>query len=145
MSNLNNDMLEDALTHFLTRSRFYAKIHKHSEYCGNWAIDTSGTGQIPFHLIGNGRGWLHIEGCAPKLLQTGDLVLFPRDIPHAVSNSGTPPDRKIINATSTEKIKAPFTSILCGFYVFESDAAQLMLNDLDEIVILQSCRRSLLC
>ena len=73
MSNLNNDILEDALTHLLIRSRVYAKIHKHSKYCGNWAIDTSGTGQIPFHLINDGRGWLHIEGCEPKLLQTGDL------------------------------------------------------------------------
>lgn len=140
MSSLNNDILEDALTHFLTRSRFYAKIHKHSNYCGSWAIDTSGTGQIPFHLIVNGRGWLHIEGCEPKLLQSGDLVLFPRDIPHAVSHSDTSPDRKIINAIPAEKTDKPFTSILCGFYVFESDAARLMFNELDEVVILQNTR-----
>ena len=142
MSNLNNDMLEDALTHFLTRSRFDAKIHKHSDYCGSWAIDTSGSGQIPFHLISHGRGWLHVEGCEPKLLQSGDLVLFPRDIPHAVSNSKEVPDKKIINTVSTLEINKPFTSILCGFYIFESDAAQLMLNDLEEVVIFQNARNN---
>jgi AraC-like DNA-binding protein len=142
MSNLKNDMLEDALTHFMTRSRFDTKIHKHSKYCDSWAIDTSGTGQIPFHLISSGRGWLHVDGCEAKLLQSGDLVLFPRDIPHAVSNSEAAPDKKIINAISEVEINKPFTSILCGFYIFESDAAQLMLNDLEEVVIFKNARNN---
>jgi len=142
MSNLNNDIIEDALTHFMTRSKFDTKIHKHRKYCDNWVIDTSGTGQIPFHLISSGRGWLHVDGCEPKLLQSGDLVLFPRDTPHAVSNSEAVPDKKTINTTVAIEINKPFTSILCGFYIFESDAAQLMLNDLDEVVIFKNARNN---
>lgn len=142
MSNLNNDIHDDALTNFLTRLRFDAIIHKHRDYCGQWAINTSGTGQVPFHLIDKGSGWLHIEECEPKLLQAGDLVLFPRDTPHAVSNSSEAPAKKIINTEYAGKINGPFTSILCGFYYFESDAAQLMLNDMDEVVLLQDARNN---
>ena len=142
VGNINNGFQEDALTQFLARVRFDAKIFNHQHYCGNWAIDTSREGQVPFHLIGKGNAWVHVEGSEPQLLQAGDLVLFPRAHPHAVSNDASPPDKSLINAMPQYEMEKVFTSILCGFYVFESDAAQALLDDLPDVVLLIDARKN---
>jgi len=46
------------LTHSLARVRFDAQIFKHSSYCGSWAIDTAGSGKVPFHLIDRGSAFV---------------------------------------------------------------------------------------
>lgn len=135
-----NDIQDDALTHFLTKVRFYAKIFKHRHYCGNWAIDTSGSGHVPFHFIGKGSAWVHVGEHEPQLLQAGDLLLLPRDVPHAVSNKRTPPPEDLINAPAECDTEETFTSILCGFYIFDSSAAQVMLDDLPDMVLLSDAR-----
>jgi AraC-like DNA-binding protein len=142
MDDKDNDIQQDALSHFLARVRFDAEIFKHKSYCGSWAIDTAGSGKIPFHFIDKGKAWVHVQGSEPQLLQAGDLVLFPRDIPHAISNHCTPPPAELINSPVPLEcdLVESFTSILCGFYVFESTAAQLLLADLPAVTALLNAR-----
>lgn len=139
---MESQIPDDALTRLLDRVRMDAKLFKHHDYCGNWAIDTSGTGLIPFHLIDEGTGWLHVDGQPPQLLQAGDFVLFPRDIPHVVSNECTPPDPAVVNAEAREAKAGTFTSILCGFYAVRSRAVAPLLDDLPAIVLVTDARRN---
>jgi len=137
-----NDIQVDAMTHFLARVRFEAQIYNHQSYCGSWAFDTSGSGHIPFHLIDKGSAWAHSKGNEPQLLQAGDLVLFPRDLPHAISNDRIPPEKNLINDPHKWEAGEAFTSVLCGFYVFDSAAAQALLDDLPDIVMLLDARNN---
>ena len=130
------------LTHFLARARFEAEIFQHSRYCGSSAIDTAGSGKVPFHLIDKGSAWVHVVGNEPVLLQAGDLVLFPRERsscrferPHAAAQG--PHQRPGPGAV---RYGETFTSILCGFYVFDSAAAQALLDDLPDVVLLLGAR-----
>lgn len=133
---------DDALTRLLDRVRMDATLFMHHDYCGSWAIDTSGTGLVPFHLIDEGSGWLHVDGQPPQLLQAGDFVLFPRDLPHVVSNERAPPDPTLINAETTDAKEGTFTSILCGFYTFRSRAVTPLLDDLPAIVLVMDARHN---
>ncbi len=139
---MDSQLPKDALTRLLERVHIDATLHKHRDYCGSWAIDTSGTGLIPFHLIDKGSGWLHAKGQPPQLLQPGDFVLFPRDVPHLISNDITLPDVELINAEPSGEKDVAFASILCGFYTFHSRAVQPLLDDLPAIVLIMNARNN---
>lgn len=117
--------------------RLTAEIYARPDYCGTWAVDTSGHRKVAFHLIEKGSAWLHTDdGADPLPLVTGDLVLFPRDAPHAISSSETLPPRSEINRPAPEVLTGPITSLLCGFFEFESRAVWPLLDGLPEVVTL---------
>jgi len=134
---------DDALTRLLDRVRMDARLFKHRDYCGHWAIDTSGTGLVPFHLIEKGSGWLHAPGQAPQLLQAGDFVLFPRDLPHLVASEAGPTAAAAVQGKPLAGAMTDnFASILCGFYAFRSRAVVPLLDDLPAIVVIADARRN---
>ena len=138
---LDSQIAEDALTRLLDCIHIDAELYKHRDYCGHWAIDTSGSGRMPFHLIDKGSGWLHVGSHPPQLLNPGDFVLFPRDIPHQISSGAAPlPPRQVNREPSGDK-QGSFTSILCGFYAFRSKAVRPLLDDLPGIVLITDARR----
>ncbi len=128
---------KDALSDILRRMRLTAEIYARPDYCGSWAVDTSGHRKVAFHLIEKGSAWLHMDdGTDPMPLVTGDLVLFPRDAPHAIASSDSPPSRAEINRPAPEVLTGPVTSLLCGFFEFESRAVWPLLDGLPEVVTL---------
>lgn len=137
---MESQIPDDALTRLLDRMHIEAQLFKHRDYCGHWAIDTSGSGLVPFHLIERGTGWLHVEGQPAQLLQAGDFVLFPRDLPHVVSGEATPPEPGVINIEVRGRKADNFASILCGFYAFRSRAVTPLLDDLPAIVLIKDAR-----
>ena len=77
----------DALSSVLSRLQLNAEVYSDGDFCGTWAVDTSGSRRIPFHLIGRGEAWLHVNGQPPQMLSCGDLVIFPRDTQHVMAGS----------------------------------------------------------
>ncbi len=49
----------DGLSVLLQRLKLTAKVFLRADFCGDWAVDTSGERHMPFHLITRGTGWLH--------------------------------------------------------------------------------------
>lgn len=127
----------DALSEILSRLRLTAEIYARPDYCGSWAVDTSGHRKAAFHLIERGNGWLHTdEGDSPRPLVAGDFVLFPHDAPHRISDSPEVPSASAINKPPPEVLTGPVTSLLCGFFEFQSKIAWPLLDGLPEIVVL---------
>ena len=87
------ELVPDALSNILRRLRLRAEIFAHPEFCGAWAVDTSGHRKAAFHLIERGTGWLHTEAeSQPRPLNSGDFILFPHDTRHVIASSAeTPP------------------------------------------------------
>lgn len=140
-----SEMEQDALTHFLTRARFDARILARRSLRGHWAIDTSGSGRIPFHLVERGSAWVHVAGSEPRRLRTGDLVLFPHDLPHAIAHDASVPPKARINIPAAAEREAQdddegVTRILSGFYLFESAAARVLIDDLPDTLLLLDAR-----
>ena len=67
---------DDGLSALLRQLRFRARVFFRSEYCGSWAVDSSGSRQVPFHMVCRGEGWLHRQGEAPRRMMAGQLVVI---------------------------------------------------------------------
>jgi AraC-like DNA-binding protein len=137
MSNRPNIYLNssDSLSTVLNRLQLSATLYVSGEFCGAWAIDTSGSRRMPFHLVGRGQAWLHIAGEPSRALSPGDLVLFPRDKQHVMSNSAEVPPEREINA-GFDSEQEPNAHLSCGFFEFKSTAAWPLLDSLPSVIVL---------
>lgn len=126
----------DALSSLISGLALSAEIYVDGDFCGAWALDTSGSRKMAFHMIGRGEAWLHTEGASPKRLGPGDLVVFPRDDSHILSNSSTPPDAETINVPPTWSPDLPATNVICGYFEFENPIVWPLLDALDATVLL---------
>ncbi|MEM7082072.1 MAG: AraC family transcriptional regulator [Pseudomonadota bacterium] len=128
--------MSDPLSELLQKVRFSASVFFRAEYCGNWAVDTSGSRQVPFHLVTHGEGWLHTDGESPTRLMTGHLVLFPNDAPHVLSASEEEPDPTVINAPPADHMEGAVTRLVCGYFSFDEKAAAPLLASLPGTMLL---------
>ena len=131
------EQAKDALTAILQRLRLRAGVYVHADFCGTWAVDTSGQRKVPFHLIGRGSGWLHTDDTQePRLLDAGDLVVFPHDAHHVISSSAGLPPATVINRPIDPQAQGPVTSMLCGYFEFQSKAVWPLLDRLPNAIVL---------
>ncbi len=128
----------DVLSSVLARLELRADVYAAGDFCGSWAVDTSGSRRIPFHLVGRGEAWLHTKHRTPRLLAPGDMVVFPHDEPHVVSHSRNPPDPKQINASIIRDDSAS-TTMVCGFFEFASRMVWPLLDSMNPIIVLDLC------
>ena len=126
----------DPLTVLLRRIELRAKVFMRAEFCGRWAVDTSGLLRAPFHLITRGTGWLHSAGEEPRQLTGGELVIFPRDAHHTISHSDLPPDPADTNKPPPDVLTGPVTGLLCGYFEFDQLAAAPLLNALPSVIVM---------
>ena len=126
---------EDGLSALLRQLRFRATVIFRSEYCGSWAIDTSGTRQVPFHMVCQGEGWLHTGEETPRRMIAGQLVLFPRDEEHVLANSPDAPAPAEINASEPGG-PGVATRLVCGYFEFDQHAASAFLESLPAAMVI---------
>jgi AraC family transcriptional activator of mtrCDE len=127
----------DGLSSLLARLKLSARVFLRADFCGDWAVDTSGERRAPFHLVTRGTGWLHKPGAEPLLLTAGDLVLFPRDSEHTLSSSETVSDHAVVNMPSDpDHLVEPVTGLMCGYFSFDERAAAPLLDGLQESIVL---------
>ncbi len=130
------NFLEDALSAIFSRLSLRAEIFLRAEFCGEWGVDTSGSRKAAFHLIEHGHDWLHTADSAePRLLGSGDLVVFPHDAPHCISSSPERPPADIVNIVPAVH-EGQMTRLLCGFFEFRNPGAWPLLEELPDAIVL---------
>lgn len=143
--NQNNPMSEepniylddpDALSVLLTRLDLGAEIYVNGDFCGTWAVDTGGSKRIPFHLIGSGNAWLHLEGREAQAMTQHDLVIFPHDSHHILADSECKPDAAQVNAPMSND--GPVTNMICGFFEFRNPVLFPVLESLPTLVLMKA-------
>ncbi|CAA6818747.1 MAG: Unknown protein [uncultured Thiotrichaceae bacterium] len=124
----------DVLSSVLRLLRFKASVFFHSSQCGSWTIDTSGSGRSTFHLIASGKGLLHLPDQDEAIpLIKGDLVVFPRDAKHRITDSADSHPESLDEACSSEEA----TGLICGYFDFENPQRNPIINALPDSVIVQ--------
>jgi AraC-like DNA-binding protein len=131
----------DALTNVLRLLRLRTNVFLHSSFCGVWAVDTSGQKKAAFHVVSSGDCWLHLDGQAPIPLHAGDLLVLPRDAPHRLSSLDTTPGPEVpLNQPAQVEDMArglpDSTSLICGYFEFNSRAWNPIIEALPEVVVL---------
>lgn len=135
------DIVSDIL-HLLS---LRASVYFHSHFCGHWAIDGANKYSATFHLVARGNCWLHMPNKQQRIpLTGGDLLIFPRDIAHSISHSDTPPvadqfeltraSLLVDNTNSTSNSSSPETSLICGYFDFDSPLANPLLNAMPDVL-----------
>ena len=130
------EFTQDPLSTLLQRLRLSARVFLRADFCGVWGVDTSGERHVPFHLVTRGSGWLHESGQSPRELVAGELVMFPRDGPHILSNADTPPDLTVVNQPPPKSKVGSITGLMCGYFVFDRKAADPLLAGLPGSIVL---------
>lgn len=129
--------LSDSLSAILANLGLSAEIFMRADLCGEWAIDTSGHRKMAFHLIEEGRGWLHTnDSSSPRLLSGGDLVVFPHDAQHYIASGPEQPAEAQV-MQFTDNLEGEITSLLCGFFEFRNRNAYPLLDELPEVIVLK--------
>lgn len=130
----------DTLSDYLKTFRLNAHVYLHKDFCGSWAVDSSGEKKATFHMIARGTAWLHLPGDdEPVALRSGDVVVFPHDAVHTISNSEVPPPPELPrNQPATKDEVGPRTSLICGYFEFERHQWNPLLNALPEVMVIKS-------
>lgn len=133
-------MQTDALSDMLRWLRLKAEVYLHSDFQGCWAVDTSGSRTVPFHLVHRGKSWLHLPGEEPRLLSSGDLVVFPHDAQHYLTSENDCPEPDLVEHTLAQLGKpstGEITGLTCGHFEFENKADWPLLDNLPQAIVLE--------
>lgn len=135
----------DVLNDLLDTFRIQSRVFHNGQYCGNWNIDNSGANKASFHIVTHGNCELLLQNGERHegLLKTGDLVLFPRDLEHQLTNDihttialNTVPSRSF-----AEGLRSDGTGLVCGHLEFEHTYNNVLFDLLPNYVVV-NCRKS---
>ncbi|HQR70777.1 MAG TPA: AraC family transcriptional regulator [Burkholderiaceae bacterium] len=131
----------DVLDNLLQTLRLRTTVFHRGTFCGAWALDTSGSGRAAFHLVLDGRCWLHLPSLpAPEQLHPGDLLLFPRDAPHSISSDlcMSAPVNQSASIPLDVPAPTPGTALVCGHFEFAARGTNALLNALPDYVVFRT-------
>lgn len=133
-------MSEDILSKVFATFKVNADVFHNGQYCGNWAIDTSGKHYLSFHLVTHGKCYLMVNDNSDEIviLNKGDLVLFPHDSNHSISNE--PNFESAVNSAQSETyqlgLRPDSTGLICGYFVHQHPLIKQMTEYLPESIII---------
>ena len=127
----------DPFSQLLHLLSFDVSIYHNAKVCGNWRITEHSIGATCFHIAISGSIILdvpgHIDGV---LLNAGDLVIFPREIPHsmvsAIPFSGEQQHLDYRMATNVDG-----TGLVCGQVRFQHQGYRFILNSLPAVFVVR--------
>lgn len=135
----------DVLSDVLNLLHLKASVYFHANFCGSWSISSPHYNKAAFHIIERGICWLHMPTKQePVALHSGDLIFFPKEghndgtIHHIISESREPPHYREIGIISDAESTGATTKIICGYFEFESNLANPILNSLPDVVHIKS-------
>lgn len=118
-----------------------ATVFHVGQYCGRWQASTAGRARASFHLVLEGRCWLHRPGQPSLPLAAGDGVLLPRDVPHFLSpygDAGIACVAQPMLALTAAPGALGATGLACGFFDFDGPLHTLLLAALPEHLLLRA-------
>lgn len=105
--------MSDPFSFLMDSLRLRARILYIGGVCGPWRMDITAPGLASFHMVVRGQAWLTSEiSPHPRLLQPGDLVLYPRDLPHGLT--AAPEGCDVVDASLRVGTGEGDTDLLCG-------------------------------
>ena len=134
-------MSPDSISSLFTAFRLEASIFHNAQYCGEWAVDTSGAGWASFHLVTHGSCYLRSSALEESVrLERGDMVIFPRDGGHTV-HPGI--DQRVttnsVPSMSFERgVRDDGVGLLCGHFQLTNATANPLLAGMPQVVVWQA-------
>ena len=129
----------NALNQLLASLKIEANVFHNGQYCGDWAIDTSGSGQMNFHVVTKGECSIEVEGDVIQLCE-GDAVFLPCDSEHCLTNSFA--GNSAINQTEslpmTDDLGNESIGLVCGNLQHEHPIFEKMVKQMPKIIVVRA-------
>lgn len=127
-----------AINKLLIAVKVEAHVFHNGQYCGLWAVDTSGTRHMTFHMVSYGICHLTI-GEETILLNAGDAIFFPTDASHRASNSKSKgvAVNQAVSFPMTEETKNDSTGLVCGHFVHQHPLFDKLLMQLPDYIVIR--------
>ena len=131
----------DVLNQLFSTLSVKAEVFHNGQYCGNWAIDTSGSHYISFHVVSHGRCFVTSGANGDKVdtMETGDIILFPRDAKHCLSND--PDFKPAVNGSESvtfdDGIIETGTGLICGYFAHSHPFMDQLMAHLPDYILLK--------
>ncbi len=128
----------NAVDQLFSPLKLEANVFHNGQYCGMWALDTSGADKMTFHVIVKGTCHLKV-GDQITMLKEGDAVFFPSDSKHVVTNF---PEQDIdINSAESIPMNAvltePSTGLVCGNFGHQHPIFERIVKQLPDVIIVR--------
>lgn len=119
-----------------------ASLFHVGRYCGGWHATTHGMGRASFHLVVQGRCWLHLDDHRQAIaLESGDAVFLLRDVAYRLSGD---PQRAQACAQPRPAMQpldpaaGDGVGLVCGFFDFQPGLSSLVIEGLGDWIILRA-------
>lgn len=128
-----------ALDLLLSAVKLQANVFQSGQYCGAWAVDTSGSQRITFHLVAFGHCTVLVEGEQLEL-QQGDAIFFPNDAKHRISalNDTSTELNSVESISMSEPQQDNGTGLICGDFGHDSPIFRQILKTLPPFICLKA-------
>lgn len=135
----------DVLNQLFSTFKVSSEIFHNGQYCGSWALDTSGLHYMNFHIVSHGTCYLTVAD-NPQIhqLEEGDMVLFPKDIKHCITSDNTF-NQKINSGISIDYSKgkvADGTGLICGYFAHKHPMFKNLSEFFPDVVVLKNITQS---
>lgn len=130
-------MSSNALNTLFSALKLEANVFHNGQYCGVWAIDTSGSKLMTFHVVTRGECAVDVEGECYDLAE-GDAIFMPLDAEHRLSpREGTGgPVNQAPSLSMTEDIDNA-TGLVCGNIIHDHPVFNRLLAQLPNVIIVR--------
>ena len=132
------DLSSNVLNQLLSVLKVEANIFHNGQYCGAWAVDTSGSNLMNFHIVTKGKCQIGVDGDVFNL-SVGDAIFMPSDAKHLISSSLQ--DDVVVNeATSfsmAQDIGQQATGLVCGHFTHQHPVFDSLLSQLPKAIVVK--------
>jgi AraC-like DNA-binding protein len=126
----------DAFSQILRLLKLDVSIYHNFKVCGNWRLTEHSLGSTCFHIALTGSVMLDVPGHFKGVLNSGDLVIFPRELPHSMV-SAVPLEGQQQHLDYREAQDIDGTGLLCGSAQFQHQACRYILDALPPVFIIR--------
>lgn len=134
----------EALSDLIGTFRMRVDVYHNAKICGNWLYRETHLGETSFHMVTLGECQLDIPGHMNTVLGLGDLVIFPREIPHSMQPL-TPKTGKQETLPFDQAIDLDGTGMLCGQAIFDHQGSFQLIDALPAAFIVRHSEESIWC
>ena len=132
------DLSSNVLNQLLSVLKVEANIFHNGQYCGAWAVDTSGSNLMNFHIVTRGECQIDVEGEA-FFLTAGDAIFMPSDAKHLISSSLH--DNVVVNEAislpMTQDVNDKSTGLVCGHFTHQHPVFNSLLSQLPKAIVIK--------
>ncbi len=126
----------DAFSQMLHLLQLDVSVYYNAKVCGNWRMTEHNLGATAFHVVMSGSTILDVPGHFKGVLNGGDVVIFPRELPHSMV-SAVPLQGEVRHLDYRAAQDLDGTGLLCGAAQFSHQGGRFILDALPSVFVIR--------